>query len=231
MIAKALPGLAVVVIALGWAQAIPAQSTPPAVTNMAVRVVEARKANAALMQQYSWTSRTEVIDRGQVKDLRLDAVNYGPGGQLQRSTMNDQSAPLPSGFLRRRVAEHERKKVEEYLSGLRGLLDQYTLPTAGKVQDFMNRATATGPDPSGLFEMAGHSVVVPGDTFSLWVDPATRHPRKIQVSTTFQGDPVSLTATFKTLPTGLNHVAYAEVTAPAKQMSVQVQNFDYNRNN
>ena len=48
---------------------------------------------------------------------------------------------------------------------------------------------------------------------------------------TFQGDPVSLTATFKTLPSGLTHMAYGEVIVPAKQMSIQVQNFDYNRNN
>ena len=231
MTAKALPALAVVVIALGWAQTIPAQSPPPAVTSVTARITEARKANAALMRQYSWTSRTEVIDQGQVKDLRIQAVNYGPDGQLQRSTLNDQSAPLPFGFLLRRIAEHERQKVEQYLNGLRGLLEQYTLPTAGKVQDFMNGAKATGPDASGLFEMTGRNVVLPGDTFSLWVDPTTRHPRKIQVSTTFQGDPVNLTATFKTLPTGLNYVAYAEVTVPAKQLSVQVQNFDYNRNN
>ena len=198
---------------------------------MAVRVTEARKANAALMQQYSWTSRTEVIDQGQVKDIRIDAVNYGPGGQLQRTVMNDQSAPLPFGFLRRRLAEFERQRVEEYLSGLRDLLEQYTLPTAGKVEDFMNRATATGPDAAGLFEMTGQNVVYPGDSFSIWVYPLTRHPQKVQVSTTFQGNPVTLTATFKTLPSGLNHVAYAEVTVPAKQLSVQVQNFDYNRNN
>jgi hypothetical protein len=31
------------------------------------------------------------------------------------------------------------------------------------------------------------------------------------------------------LPAG--PVAHAEVTVPAKQLSVQVQNFDYNRNN
>jgi len=183
------------------------------------------------MRQYSWTSRTEVIDQGQVKDLRIDAVNYGPTGQLQRTVMNDQSAPLPFGFLRRRVAEYEREKVEEYLAGLRDLLEQYTLPTAGKVQDFMNKATASGPDASGLFEMTGRNVVSPGDTFSLWVDPRTRHAQKIQVATTFQGDPVNLTATFKTLSSGLNHVAYAEVIVPAKQISIQVQNFDYNRNN
>ena len=231
MTAKALSALAVAVIAVGLAQTVPAQSPPPAITDVTVRITEARKANAALMRQYSWTSRTEVIDQGQVKDLRIDTVNYGPDGQLQRSTMNDQSAPLPMGFLIRRIAEIERQKVEQYLGGLRGLLEQYTLPTAGNVQDFMNRAKATGPDASGLFEMTGQNVVSPGDTFTLFVDPATRHPRKVQVTTTFQGDPVSLTATFKTLPTGLNHVAYAEVTVPAKQLSVQVQNFDYNRSN
>lgn len=230
MTMKALAVLAVVAIAMGWAPALSAQS-PPAPTAMAVRITEARKANAVLMRQYSWTSRTEVIDQGQVKDLRLDTVTYGPGGQLQRTIMNDQSAPLPFGFLRRKIAEDERQKVEQYLTGLRGLLEQYTLPTAGKVQDFMSGATATGPDASGLFEVTGRNVVTPGDTFSLWVDPKTRHPRRIQVATTFQGDPVSVIATFKTLATGLNHVAYAEAIVPAKQLSVQVQNFDYNRNN
>jgi len=50
-------------------------------------------------------------------------------------------------------------------------------------------------------------------------------------STAFQGDPVSFTATFKTLRSGLNHVAFAELTVPATQLSVQVHNFDYNRNN
>ena len=227
---RTLPVLAAIVIALGCSQTVLAQGASPNAA-MAARIAEARKANAALMQQYSWTSRTEVIDQGQVKDLRIDAVNYGLGGQLQRSIMNDQSAPLPFGFLRRRIAEVERQRVEQYLSGLRDLLEQYTLPTAGKVQDFMNRATATGPDATGLFEVTGQNVVYPGDTFSIWVDPRTRHPQKVQVSTTFQGDPVNLTATFKTLPSGLNHVAYAEVTVPAKQLSVQVQNFNYNRNN
>jgi len=222
--------VAVVALVLGWTHMIAAQ-TAPAPSTMAVRITEARQANAALMRQYSWTSRTEVIDQGQVKDTRIDTVNYGPDGQLQRTVLNDQSAPLPFGFLRRHIAEHERQKVEEYLMGLRGLLEQYTLPTAGKVQDFMNRSTATGPDAKGLFEVAGKNVVLPGDTFSLWVDPRTRHAQRIQVSTSFQGDPVNLMATFKTLPSGLNHVAYAEVIAPAKQMSVQVQNFDYNRNN
>lgn len=222
--------LAVIVAILGLAPVAPAQTTP-APSEMAVRVAEAQKANAALMQQYSWTSRTEISDQGQVKDIRIDLVNYGPGGALQRTLMNDQGASLPFGFIRRRIAEHERQKMEEYLNGLRDLLEQYTLPTAAKVQGFMSRATATGPDASGLFEMTGQSVVVPGDTFAVWVDPRTRHLRRVHAGTYFQSNTVSFSATFATLPSGLNHVAYAEVIVPSKQISVQIQNFNYNRNN
>ena len=69
---------------VGWPHASPAQ-TAQSPTNVAVRVTEARKANAALMRQYTWTSRTDVIDQGQVKDIRIDTVNYSPDGQLQRS--------------------------------------------------------------------------------------------------------------------------------------------------
>jgi hypothetical protein len=46
-----------------------------------------------------------------------------------------------------------------------------------------------------------------------------------------QSDPVALTATFKTLRSGLNHVACAEVTVPANHLSVRGRNFYYNRNN
>jgi hypothetical protein len=214
--------------ALGMAPIASAQTTP---SEMTLGVTEARKANVALLQQYSWTSRTEVIDQGQVKDIRIDAVNYGPDGQLQRSVLNDPSTPLPFAVPRRHIAERERQILQEYLTGLRDLLEQYTLPTAGKVQDFLNRATASGRDSYGLFAMTARNLVQPGDTLSVWVDPRTRQAQRIRVSSTFEGEPVTLTATFTTLPGGLNHVAYAEVIVPAKQISVQIQNFNYDRNN
>jgi Cu/Ag efflux protein CusF len=197
--------------------------------NMAVRIVEARKANAALMRQYTWQSRTELIDKGEVRDIRLDQVTYGLNGSLQRVLLNNQGASLPHGFLRRSIAENKKKQMEEYLTGLRGLLDQYTLPTAGKILDFMNRATLVGPDAGGLIMMTGSSVVLPNDNLTIWTDAATRQTRKVQVRSFFEGDPVELTATFETLPGGPTHVAFAEVMVPAKQLAVQVQNFNYVR--
>ena len=198
----------------------------------AIKIAEARRANAALMHQYTWNSRVEIISEGQVKDTRIDLVSYDPNGQLQRTLLNDQSAPLPRGFLRRSIAEDKKKEMEEYLTGLHGLLELYTLPTTGKILDFISAATVGGPDANGLLTLTGQNVVQPGDNLTLWVNPFTRHVRKMQVNTSFQGSEVQLTATFATLAaSGLNYASFAEAMVPDKQLSVQVQNFDYHRPN
>jgi hypothetical protein len=119
--------------------------------------------------------------------------------------------------------------MDNYLNGLRSLLDEYTLPTAGKVLDFIDKATIIRPGDGTLILMSGSRVVVPGGSLSVWTEASTRQTRKIQVSAYYQDDALNLTATFKTLGSGLTHVDYAEVTVPAKQLSVQVHNFDYDR--
>jgi len=208
------------------------ENTSSSLAGDAIKIAEARKANAALMHQYTWNCRVEIISEGRVKDTRIDLVSYDPNGQLQRTLLNDQSAPLPRGFLRRSIAEDKKKEMEEYLTGLRGLLEQYTLPTTGKILDFISSATVGGPDVNGLVTLTGRNVLQLRDSLTLWVNPWTRHLRQMQVNTSFQGSAVQLTATFATLPgSGLNYASFAEATVPDKQLSVQVQNFDYHRPN
>jgi hypothetical protein len=225
---KILRILTVGLIAVGWSQIGLTQSQHTNV-NTATRISEARKANAALMRQYTWESRTELIEEGQVKDIRIEAVSYGPDGQLQRSLLNDQGAPLPESLLGRIISEKRKERLEAYVKGLRSLLEQYALPTEGKVLDFMNRATTTKPDAKGVILMSGSNVVLVGDNLSVWIEASTRRTRKTQVNTFYEGEAVQLTATFKTLRSGLNYVAYADVTIPGKLFTMQVQNYDYDR--
>lgn len=199
-------------------------------TAHAAQIAAARQANAALMHHYQWNSRVEVVENGQVKDTRIELVSYGWNGQLQRSTLNDQSARLPIGFLRRSIQENERQRLQQYLVGLRGLIELYTLPNTGKIYDFMMTAVPAGPDANGQFSLAGQSIIQPGDSLTLWVNPWTRQPTHAQIITNFQGDAVNVTATFATLAaSGLNYVSFAEATVPGKSLSVQVQNYDYVR--
>jgi hypothetical protein len=215
--------------------AVLAASTASAQGNVAqsaaetVQVVQARAANAALMKKYTWYERIDFNVNGQQKDLRLDVVNFGPDGKIQRSTINDQSAPLPGGFFRRKIAEGEREDVEKYIKGLGQLLHQYALPTPGAVMNFLDQAT-TMPAGPGQLMVTGSNVVQPGDSLTIYLDAATKKTLRVVVSTAFQGNPVNLTATFATLPSGLNYPAFAQLVVPAKGYDILVQNFNYQQN-
>jgi hypothetical protein len=213
----------------------PGIAQPTASIYRAVQISQARQANAALMHHYTWTARTEIFVNGQLKDTRIEQVSYGPDSQLQRSLINDTPAsgmylPTPIGFLRRAVAANEKEQIEKFLHGLKGMVEQYTLPTTGKIVDFMAGATPSGPDANNLFQLTGSNVVQPGDRLTIWVNAWTRHIQRIQVNTSFEGASVQLSATFATVPgSGLNYAAYAEATVPDKQLDVRVQNYNYAR--
>lgn len=194
---------------------------------LANQIIAARQRNATLMKQYSWNCRTEISENGTPKDTRINTVTWGPDGQPQHTVLNDQANPLPRGFFRKKVAEKEREKMEDSLKQLRTFLHQYTLPTAGAVINFISSTPIAPPGPGGLLQFSGSGVVVPGDTVSLTIDAPTRQTRRMTIMTTFQGDKANVTATFKTLTSGLNYPAYIQINVPDKDMSVLIQNYDY----
>jgi hypothetical protein len=198
--------------------------------NLANGILAARKKEAALLQQYNWNCRIEILQDGKVQDLRIDLVNCGPDGQPQRSLLNDQPGKLPNGFLRKSVAENKRRDLEKYIGDLSKLVDQYTLPSAGKVIDFLAQAQVqplTTPDGKTLLQVSGNSVVVTGDTFTMMVDGRTLQPTAIQITTLYNGDQATVSATFKAMKTGPNHLQYATVEVPDKKVTLMIHNYDY----
>ena len=194
---------------------------------LANSIIAARQKNEALMKQYSWNCRMEFLENGTIKDSRVDVVTYGPDGKLQYTSLSNQEAPLPGGFFRKRIAEKEREKTEAYIKGLRAFLHQYTMSSAGSVINFISQANIPAPGADGNLQLTGGSVIAPGDTVSLWVNAPTRQTRRMKIMSFYEGDEVTMTATFKTLANGLNYMAFGEVDVPDKGLSLQVQNFDY----
>ncbi len=205
----------------------PALAQTPNQLNMTVEIANARKSNAAMMREYQWQSRVELLEAGQVKDTRIEELSYGANGQIQHTVLSNTMAKMPAGLFRRIHAEDQLKDAETLLKGVRSLLEQYTLPTEGKILDFINGATVTSPDAQGLLQLTGQNVIVTGDTFTMWVDRATWQPHHVKVQTFYQGNIVNLDATFQTLPSGLNHVGFAGAQIPSQNLSTQVQNYNY----
>ena len=197
---------------------------------IANQVTAARQANATALQQYTWDQRTELLEDGTVKDTRVDMVNW-VNGQYQHSLVSNQGPSLPRFGIRKRIAESKQKEMQEYLSGLKAQLEQYTMGTSPQLLAFFNKAQVSGPDASGLIALSGGSVVMAGDSMTLWVNSTTHKAAKAFVATTYQGESVTMNATFNVLAAGLSYMNFADIQIPAKQMEVQVSNFNYNRNN
>jgi hypothetical protein len=197
---------------------------------LANQIIAAREKNSASMKQFTWNSRTEFMLDGAVKDTRIDAVSYGPEGNLQQVVINDDKASMPRGFLRRAAAQNERKEIEKYINGLHELLNKYTLSSAGATIDFISKAavqTGQAPDGTPILTIAGNGVITPGDSVTLTVNPTNFQTVKMEISTLYDEHQVTMSASFKTMPGGLTHLQLATVQAPDKTITLQIHNYDY----
>ena len=62
-----------------------------------------------------------------------------------------------------------------------------------------------------------------------WIDLHNHTVSKASVSTTFEGDQVEFTATYKYILPGLHYMAFAEILVPAKSIMVQLHSYDYTK--
>jgi hypothetical protein len=193
-------------------------------------IIAARQKNATLLAQYTWNSRLDIQENGTVQDIRVSLVTMGPGGQPQRTLLTDQQGALPGGPFRKAIEENKRKQLEQYAADVAKLVDQYTLPSAGAVINFLAGAQVqpvTTPDNKSALQVKGNNVISPGDAFSMFVDGRTLQPTSLSISTTYNGDAVTVSATFITMKSGLNHVQFATISVPSKGLVVMVHNYDY----
>lgn len=202
-------------------------------SNLASSIMAARAKSDGMLRQYNWNTRTDITKAGTVQETKIEQVSIGPSGQLQAVVLNDTKAPLPFGFLRKITAENERKELDKYLQGLHQLVGSYTLSGPGAMSSFISNASitaGTSPEGTAVLTTTGSSVIVPGDTVSFTFNGTSYAARRIEVTTTFNGDAVTITTTFRTLPNGLTHPQYTTANVASKQLVVQIHNYDYTPN-
>lgn len=167
---------------------------------------------------------------GSLKDTRIEQVQYGPNGQVQRTQLSDKTSNLPIGPFRRAIAKGQLEQVEKYLAGLRGLLAKYTDPTLSSVDTFLARAmvaNATSPEGLALLKFTGSGMIEPSDSVTIWVDAAKHQWHRVEITTTYEGVPATITATYKVNPAGLAYLSMAHIDVPSKKASLLEHCYDY----
>jgi hypothetical protein len=210
--------------AVGVALAVPAAAQMDT-TAIVDKVSKARQENAQKTRDYSWTQRTEVKVKGEVKSVKTEIVRYTVDGDLQKTPIDETSAKKPKG-VRGKVAKKKIGGMKDWMADLGELLKHYSLPTAGNLLDFLNKASVSA-DGAGR-KLDATDVVQPGDRMSVWIG-ADHKMTKTEVSTQHDGSDVKLMTDHETTPDGLDYVARTTIVVPDKGVEMTVENFSYKR--
>jgi len=211
-------------LVFGLIMAIPAAAQMD-MTDIVKKVSQARQENAKKTQDYSWSQRTEVKLKGETKSLKTEIVRFTVDGELQKTPIDETSAKKPKG-VRGKVAKKKAGEMKDWMADLGEVLKQYSLPTAGNLLDFLNKA-AVSPDGDGR-KLDATDVVQAGDRMSVWIG-ADHKMVKTEVSTQHDGSDVKLLTDHDTTPDGLDYVARTTIVVPDKGVEMTVENFSYKR--
>jgi len=214
-------------IGLHGGQVLTAQNKDHELSALVDQILLERTASNNLLPKYSWTSRVEILKSREILNIMIEKNRYDQQGKLVQKLLNEQGAKMPKAFLIKEIAEEEKENMEKFLFGLRDFLKKYSLQGTDQVKRFIEAATWQVIDSTHEFVFTGRNVEEQGDQMTWLVDDLHYSTCKLEVHTMFEGDEVRFTGTFTRLRNGLNYLAYAEAHIPSKNITLQIQNYDY----
>lgn len=204
------------------------------------RFAEAQQKNQAALRQYSWQSRTELRVEGEVRQVRLEQVRFDLDGRLQKTVIGGGTPaaessrlgpPGPAGALKKRAVARKKEAFQDMLDDLAALAESYAHLSPERLQAFGARAMMTQGQglETGSVRLQGRDIARPGDGLTAWIDPASFAMRRVEITTFYEGSPVTITADYRRTDTGLTYQARSTLRYPAKAVEVVVETFDYTR--
>ena len=177
-------------------------------------------------KKYSWKTKTEVTRDNKTIQVLIEEITTDPNGRQIRKVLSNQEAPLPSTFLIHRIAEDQKSKIIDFMSGLRNFLEKYALTDDSVRHAFFSKADISAPDVRGQLLVSGSDVFSNGDNLKWWIDTRSYTITYATISTTYKGVGAQFSATYYLLP-GLNYMAQANIRVPSKNMVIKLQFYDF----
>jgi hypothetical protein len=193
--------------------------------------------NAQKLHQYSYTQKTEIFLKGDLKTTKLAQVHYDSSGNKVVTPVNtepDQSGQQSGGRhgilarVKEKKTQEKKDEMKDYIDRLTGLMGQYLPPNSDRVKAAMPRALIT-PPASGELKVTLPDYLKTGDKMVLSVDPTTKALTEIIVNSTLDDNPVSFQVNFSQLADGTNYPSLTNINSPSKDLRIQVSTSNYQK--
>jgi hypothetical protein len=195
-------------------------------------IKQSSAANKQALAHYTWLEQQTTSLKGEVKKTQQFQVRIGPDGQQQKTELNPQPAPQPSGRrLKQHIVEKKTEEFQAYGQQIAALGKQYSQPDPQALQQAYQQGNISmQPNgAAGTVSLIIKSYLKPNDSVTLVFNQQQKALQSIQVASylTDPSDAVTIAVQFAKLPDGTNHVATNQVNGVSKQLGVLVQNSAY----
>ena len=210
---------------------VAAQAVAQALQQQLDMAEQAAAANRQALQPYSWIETTQISVKGEVKNTKVESCRYGPGGQVQRTELSDNSADMPPG-LRGMMAKKKAGEVQAELKNAAALVRQYVPLDPARVRAVIAAGGASlGQAGPGTAQVKFANFAQQGDVLTLTVDTQTQKIDRIDVATWLdsESNKVSLGVDVDSLPDGTRFPATSTVLIPGSDIQVQMRNTNYQK--
>lgn len=191
-----------------------------AVSNDAILLAMA--ANTKRIVQYEWKQRITVIRKGNPSEPVIDQVRFGTDGQMQRTTISAPEQKEMRG-LRGKIAAGVKEDVKEMME----LAGRYNKPQ--QMAATVKKAQISQTPGVSTTRLEANGLIEPTDSVTILVNSTTHLATHIDIKTTFDGGPMTISQDYAPLPDGPNVMKNMKVSAPKKDLVVNVDSYDFAR--
>jgi hypothetical protein len=204
----------------------------PGLQEKLAQIKQSSAANKQALAHYTWLEQQTISLKGEVKKTQQFQVRIGPDGQQQKTELNPQAPPEPSGGrIKRRIVEKKTDEFQAYGQQIAALGKQYSQPDMQALQQAYQQGNISmQPNGAGgTVNLVIKSYLKPNDSVTLVFNQQQKAIQAIQVASylTDPSDAVTVAVQFAKLPDGTNHVATVQVNGVSKQLGVLIQNSTY----
>jgi hypothetical protein len=211
----------------------PAAAESPQMEQKLTAIKETQAANKQKLAQYIWTETESIAIKGNVKDTKTYQVRM-VNGQQQKTLVNDQKAASGGGRqgrVKEHVIEKKTEEYQEYGQSIGALAKQYTTPNPEALMQARQAGNISLQPGAGTVNLVIKNYVKQGDSMTMTISEQTHSPVSVQVNS-YLSDPkdaVTISAQFAQLPDGTNHAATTTINGVSKQLTVNEQNSNYQK--
>lgn len=205
---------------------------------MQERVAEIKQAaaqNKQALAQYTWVEQVTISLKGEQKKQEHFQVRLGPDGKPQKQSLDPPpEPPKHEGRLKKHIVEKKKEEYKEYADQIKELIRQYVPPEGDMLeQAYQKGDIMLGPQPgtSGQYRLVISNYIKQGDNLTLVVDKTQKELLSLSIATYLDDpkDAVNGTAPFARIPGGPNHVSGETINGVSKQLTIAIQNSNYQR--